>query len=97
MDIFSRGVTLEQTYFTENGLPQRTQFLSPKFFINCDLSRVFGDESGCGGLHVEWCGFLSKCTILANGECHWTWSALMDKSSFTLNFQILSCESSLWG
>ena len=55
---------------------------------------------GVGWLHVECCEFLFRCAILAEGECHWTRSALTDKNSFTADFLISWCESSfgdLWG
>ena len=45
-----RGVTLEQTYVSEHGPPQRTKCLSHQLLTNCDVSRVFGSKSGCGAV-----------------------------------------------
>ena len=86
--------------FSENGLPQSTKFLSHQLFTNCDVSRVFGSKSGCGVVACGMVWILARCAILAEGKCHWTRSALMNKNSFTADFLILWCEYSfgdLWG
>ena len=49
--------------FSENGLPQRTKFLSHPLFTNCDVSRVFGSKSGCG---VVACGMLRIFVQMCN-------------------------------
>ena len=68
-------------YVSENGLPKGQQLCHISFFTNCDVSRVFGSKS------VDFCPDAPSLQM----------AALMDKNSFTLDFQILWCESSLWG
>ena len=76
-------------HFSENGLPQRTKFLSHQVVTNCDVSRVFGSKSGCG---VVACGMvltfvqmhhLQVVSVIGHGQPQWT------KICFTLDFLIL--------